>query len=49
LVSLTATTAAGRQSYDVADVTGAEALLVAEAVTPSLLAPFRTAQQPTSP
>jgi putative membrane protein len=48
LVSLTATTAAGRQSYDVADVTGVEALLTADAVTPNLLTQFRTAPRPTS-
>jgi putative membrane protein len=40
LVTLTATTAAGEQSYAVTDVTPAEALRVAEAAMPGLLAPF---------
>ncbi len=48
LVTLTATTAAGRQSYEVSDVDGAEALVIADAVTPELLAAFRTGPTPTS-
>jgi putative membrane protein len=40
LVTLTATTAAGRQSYHVQDVDAAEALRVAEQALPGLLAPF---------
>jgi putative membrane protein len=40
LVTLTATTAAGDQSYTVLDVTPDEALRVAEAAIPGLLAPF---------
>jgi putative membrane protein len=40
LVTLTATTAAGRQSYRVQDVDAAEALRVAEAALPGLLTPF---------
>jgi putative membrane protein len=40
LVTLTATTAAGEQSYAVPDVTPAEALRVADAAMPGLLAPF---------
>jgi putative membrane protein len=40
LVTLTATTAAGRQRYDVQDVELEEALRVAEAVLPGLLEPF---------
>jgi putative membrane protein len=40
LVTLTATTAAGEQAYAVLDVTPAEALRVAEAAMPGLLAPF---------
>ena len=41
LVTLTATTAAGRQGYEVPDVDGPEALAVTDAVTPGLLDPFR--------
>ncbi|MDT4911751.1 MAG: putative rane protein [Pseudonocardiales bacterium] len=48
LVTLTATTAAGRQSYDVSDVDGRTALAIADAVTPDLLAQFRTGRPPTS-
>jgi putative membrane protein len=48
LVTLTATTAAGRQSYAVTDIEGAESLVIADAVTPDLLAAFRTAPTPTS-
>jgi putative membrane protein len=48
LVTLTATTAAGRQSYAVGDVGVAEALVIADAVTPELLSAFRTAPTPTS-
>jgi putative membrane protein len=40
LVTLTATTAAGRQRYDVQDVELDEALRVAEALLPGLLEPF---------
>ena len=40
LVTLTATTAAGRQRYDVPDVEAAEALRVADEAMPGLLAPF---------
>jgi putative membrane protein len=43
LVTLTATTAAGRQGYAVQDVAGREALAVADAVTPGLLDEFRAA------
>jgi len=44
LVTLTATTAAGDQSYAILDVTPGEALRVAEAAAPGLLAPFRDAR-----
>jgi len=40
LVTLVATTAAGRQHYDVQDVELAEALAVAESLVPGLLEPF---------
>jgi putative membrane protein len=40
LVTLTATTAAGDQAYAVPDVVPAEALRIAEAAMPGLLAPF---------
>jgi putative membrane protein len=40
LVTLTATTAAGRQRYDVQDVELGDALSVAEALVPGLLDPF---------
>jgi putative membrane protein len=40
LVTLTATTAAGDQAYAVLDVTPDEAVRVAEAAAPGLLAPF---------
>jgi putative membrane protein len=40
LLTLTATTAAGRQRYAIQDVEPAEALRVAEAAAPGLLAPF---------
>jgi putative membrane protein len=40
LATLTATTAAGRQRYDVQDVDLAEALAVADALLPGLLDPF---------
>jgi putative membrane protein len=40
LVTLTATTAAGRQHYDVRDVPAAEALAVAAAATPDLVGPL---------
>jgi putative membrane protein len=48
LVSLTATTAAGRQGYSVVDVDPAEALEVADEITPGLLDQFRTAPPPTA-
>lgn len=48
VVTLTATTAAGRQGYPVRDVPEADALALAEAVTPGLLAEFRRAPRPTS-
>lgn len=48
LVTLRATTAAGRQSYAVSDVDSQEALLIADAVTPGLLSAFRSAPTPTS-
>jgi putative membrane protein len=41
LVTLTATTAAGDQSYPVLDITPDEALRIADAAAPGLLAPFR--------
>jgi putative membrane protein len=47
LVTLTATTAAGDQAYRVLDVTPDEAVRVAQAATPGLLAPFLAA--PTAP
>ena len=40
LATLTATTAAGQQHYDVQDVELGEALRVAEALVPGLAAPF---------
>jgi putative membrane protein len=40
LATLTATTAAGRQRYDVQDMELGEALTVAEALLPGLLEPF---------
>jgi putative membrane protein len=40
LATLTATTAAGRQRYEVPDVPSAEALRLADAATPGLLTPF---------
>jgi putative membrane protein len=48
LVTMTATTAAGRQGYVVQDLDMQEALPLAELVTPGLLARFRTAPQATS-
>jgi putative membrane protein len=39
-VTLTATTAAGRQHYDVRDVPVADALAVAAAATPDLVGPL---------
>ncbi|HZC73444.1 MAG TPA: PH domain-containing protein [Jatrophihabitans sp.] len=44
LVTLVATTAAGRQGYPVPDVGADEAIAVADAVTPGLLDPFRAAR-----
>jgi len=46
LVTLTATTAAGRQAYHVADVAAPEALRVAGEALPGLLAPFLATQAP---
>jgi putative membrane protein len=43
LSTLTATTAAGRQGYDVYDVDAHEALVLADAVTPDLLRQFQSA------
>jgi putative membrane protein len=48
LVSLTATTAAGRQGYDVSDVDVREALALTDAVTPELLRQFRTGRPATT-
>jgi putative membrane protein len=48
LVTLTATTAAGRQGYRVLDIPAAEGLALAEAVTPDLLTAFRSAPRATS-
>jgi putative membrane protein len=48
LVTLAATTAAGRQSYEVPDVDGQEALAIADEVTPGLLTAFRRGRPPTS-
>lgn len=42
LVTLTATTAAGKQGYHVMDVARQEALALAEAVTPELIGQFRS-------
>ncbi|MEN3280262.1 MAG: putative rane protein [Solirubrobacteraceae bacterium] len=47
LTTLTATTAAGRQRYDVQDVGVDEALNVAEALLPGLLDPFVERETPT--
>jgi putative membrane protein len=47
LTTLTATTAAGRQRYDVQDVDLAEALAVADALLPGLLDPFLEPDAPT--
>jgi putative membrane protein len=49
LATLVATTAAGRQSYEVADVEVDEALRVAEALLPGLLEPFLAAPRPLTP
>jgi putative membrane protein len=46
LATLTATTAAGRQHYDVLDVEVREALRVAEELVPGLLEPFLEAREP---
>jgi putative membrane protein len=43
LCTLTATTAGGREGYDVLDVDGATAIALAEDVAPGLLTPFLTA------
>ncbi len=42
LVTLVATTAAGRQHYDVLDLAQADAIALADAATPGLLSPFLT-------
>jgi putative membrane protein len=47
LTTLTATTAAGRQRYEVQDVELGEALRVAEALRPGLLDPFLERDAPT--
>lgn len=44
LVTVTATTAAGRQHYSGVDIQAAEAIALAEAATPGLLTPFLRAQ-----
>ncbi|MEV4295630.1 PH domain-containing protein [Microbispora rosea] len=49
LVTLTATTAAGKQGYQVRDVDLAEALRLAAAGTPGLLDPFLVEEQHVSP
>jgi putative membrane protein len=41
LVTLVATTAAGTQGYRIVDVPAAEALAIAEAISPSIVRPFR--------
>ena len=46
LVTLTATTAAGRQAYHVQDVAAGEALRVAREALPDLLTPFLAAEAP---
>jgi putative membrane protein len=46
LVTLTATTAAGRQAYRVQDVAAGEALRVAGEALPGLLTPFLAAEAP---
>jgi putative membrane protein len=48
LVSLEATTAAGRQGYHLTDVPADEALAVVGAISPDLLEPFRAAPPTTS-
>jgi putative membrane protein len=40
LVTLSATTAAGKQKYEILDVEPTEAVAIAEAATPGLLTPF---------
>jgi putative membrane protein len=42
LVTLIATTAAGRQHYDVLDLAQSDAIALADAATPGLLTPFLT-------
>jgi putative membrane protein len=49
LMTLTATTAAGRQGYRVWDIEPGEGLALADAVTPGLLIPFRREPPTTSP
>jgi putative membrane protein len=46
LVTLIATTAAGRQHYDVIDIARSDAIALADAATPGLLAPFLVAAAP---
>lgn len=48
LMTLTATTAAGRQGYRISDLGSAEALAVADEVTPDLLRQFRSTPPATS-
>jgi putative membrane protein len=48
LLSVTATTAAGRQAYEVQDVEPAEALAIADTATPELLTQFRREHPATS-
>jgi putative membrane protein len=48
LMTLTATTAAGRQGYRIPDLGSAEALAVADEVTPDLLRQFRSGPPATS-
>jgi putative membrane protein len=43
VLTLTATTAAGRQGYQLLDVTPATAVAIADEVQPGLLTPFLTA------
>jgi putative membrane protein len=46
LVTLTATTAAGRQRYSLPDVDGATAVALADRVLPDLITPFLTTSTP---
>jgi putative membrane protein len=49
LITLTATTAAGRQGYEIADLDPTEALALADAVVPDLLTQFRLDPHPAHP